>query len=146
MISRRTGAEIGLDAQYIKDLSFENPRAPEIYATRDLKPTLDVSLDIGATKLQREVFEVEIVLGVSAVQDGSPLFILEMTYAGIFSIGKVSEELVQENLFIECPEMLYPFARRILWDTVRDANFPPPMLEAVDFEALYNSKKDTLRR
>jgi preprotein translocase subunit SecB len=146
MISRRTGAEITLNTQYVKDLSFENPKAPEIYTTRDLKPSIDVSIDINATKLQNEIFEVEIVLDIRAEYDNSVLFIIGLVYAGIFTIHGVSDELVQENLFIECPTVIYPFARRILSDTVRDANFPPLMLDMIDFEELYDSKKDTLRK
>ncbi|MDR1494444.1 MAG: protein-export chaperone SecB [Rickettsiales bacterium] len=146
MISRRTGAEVTLNTQYVKDLSFENPRAPEVYTLKDVKPIMDVSIDINATKLQNKVFEVETVISVSAKYDDKSLFVVELVYAGIFTIDKVSDELVQENLFIDCPTMIYPFARRILSDTVRDANFPPLMLDMIDFEELYNSKKNTLRR
>jgi preprotein translocase subunit SecB len=146
MISRRTGAEITLNAQYVKDLSFENPKAPEVYTLRDLKPAMDVSIDINATRIQNEVYEVETVLSVSAKNEGTSLFIVELVYAGIFTIKNVEDSLVQENLFIDCPTVIYPFARRIIADTVRDANFPSLTLDMIDFEELYNSKKDTLRK
>jgi preprotein translocase subunit SecB len=130
----------------VKDLSFENPMAPKVYTIRDLKPTLDVSVDINATRIQNEVFEVEVVMSISAQNDDSSLFMLELVYAGIFTIKNVEDTLVQENLFIDCPTMIYPFARRILADVVRDANFPPLMLDVIDFEELYNSKKDTIKK
>ncbi|MDR1425730.1 MAG: protein-export chaperone SecB [Rickettsiales bacterium] len=146
MISKRTGAEITLNMQYMKDLSFENPRAPEIYTIGEIKPSIDVTIDINATRIQNEVFEVEIALSVSAKNDSTSLFLVELVYAGVFTIKKVEDSLVQENLFIDCPTMIYPFARRIMSDVVRDANFPSLMLDMIDFEELYNSKKDTIKK
>ncbi|GHU27253.1 protein-export protein SecB [Bacilli bacterium] len=146
MISKKTGAEITLSTQYIKDLSFENPKAPEVYTYKDVKPKMDVSIDINASKLQNELFEVEMIIGISAKNGDNTLFVLELVYAGIFTIKNVPDDLVQENLFIDCPTMIYPFARRIVSDSVRDANFPPLMLDIIDFEELYNSKKDTLKK
>lgn len=145
MKSKRTGAEINLNMQYIKDLSFENPKAPVVYTYKDVQPKIDVSIDINATKLQNEVFEVENVININAKHEDNTLFIVELIYAGIFNITNVSEELIQENLFIDCPTMIFPFARRIIADIVRDANFPPFLLDLIDFEEMYNSKKDTLK-
>lgn len=145
MKSKRTGAEINLNMQYIKDLSFENPKAPVVYTYKDVQPKIDVSIDINATKLQNEVFEVENVININAKHEDNTLFIVELIYAGIFNITNVSKELIQENLFIDCPTMIFPFARRIIADIVRDANFPPFLLDLIDFEEMYNSKKDTLK-
>ncbi|MDR2778085.1 MAG: protein-export chaperone SecB [Rickettsiales bacterium] len=146
MISKRTGAEIVLNTQYVKDFSFENPKAPEVYALKNLKPNMEVSVDINAGKLQNELFEVELALNVTAKNADATLFVIELIYAGIFSIKNVSDSIVQENLFIDCPTMIYPFARRIIYDSARDANFSPLMLDIIDFEELYNSKKDTLKK
>lgn len=145
MKSKRTGAEITLNMQYIKDLSFENPKAPVVYTYKDVQPKIDVAIDINAVKLQEEVFEVENVININAKHKDNTLFIIELVYAGIFNIKDVSEELIQENLFIDCPTIIFPFARRIIADTVRDANFPPFLLDVIDFEEMYNSKKDTLK-
>lgn len=145
MKSKRTGAEITLNMQYIKDLSFENPKAPVVYTYKDVQPKIDVVIDINASKLQEEVFEVENVININAKHKDNTLFIIELVYAGIFNIKDVSEELIQENLFIDCPTIIFPFARRIIADIVRDANFPPFLLDVIDFEEMYNSKKDTLK-
>lgn len=144
MISKRTGAEIILNRQYIKDLSFENPKAPEIYTYQNIQPKLDVSIDINATKLQNEIFEVENVINVTAKKDDETLFIMELVYAGIFTIKNVSEELIQENLFTDCPTMIFPFERRIMADISRDADLPPLLLDIIDFEQMYESKKHML--
>lgn len=144
MISKRTGAEIILNKQYTKDLSFENPKAPEIYTYKDIQPKLDVSIDINATKLQNEVFEVENVINITAKKDEEILFVIELVYAGIFTIKNVTEELAQESLFVDCPTMIFPFERRIIADISRDADLPPILLDMIDFEKMYESKKHML--
>lgn len=144
MISKRTGAEITLNRQYTKDLSFENPKAPEIYTYKDVQPKLDVSIDINASKLQNEIFEVENVINVTAKKDDETLFIIELVYAGIFTIKNASDELIQESLFIDCPAMIFPFERRIIADISRDADLPPLLLDIIDFEQMYESKKHML--
>lgn len=144
MNSKKTGAEISLDLQYIKDLSFENSKAPEVYTYGDIKPKIDIAINLNATKLKEELFEDEIIINVTAKHDEKIIFIIELVYAGIFTIKNVEESLVQENLFIDCPTLLFPFVRQIIANTSRDANFPPIMLNMVDFEELYNSKKDSI--
>ncbi|MDR2077667.1 MAG: protein-export chaperone SecB, partial [Rickettsiales bacterium] len=104
-----------------------------------------VIVDINAGKLQNELFEVELAMNITAKNADTTMFIIELIYAGIFQIKNVADSLVQENLFIDCPTMIYPFARRIIYDFARDANFSPLMLDIIDFEELYNSKKDTLK-
>ena len=78
--------------------------------------------------------------------DDKTFFILELVYAGIFTIQNINENLIQENLFIDCPTMIYPFARAIISNTIINANFPPVMMDMIDFEELYNSKKDTIQK
>lgn len=146
MKSKRTGADIILNMQYVKDLSFENPKAPIVYTYKNVQPKIDASIDINATKVQNEVYEIEMVINLDAKHESNTLFVVELVYAGIFNVRDVSEELLPENLFIDCPTMLFPFARRIIADIIRDANFPPFMLDIIDFEQMYNSKKDTLKR
>lgn len=146
MISRKTGAEIILKTQYLKDLSFENPKAPQIYTYQELKPALEVNLNLNATKLQNDTFESEIALSIIAKNNNETILVLEIIYAGIFMITKVDENLIQENLFIDCPTILFPFIKRITFDISRDANIPPISLDLVDFEELYNSKKETLKK
>lgn len=146
MKSKKTGATIVLNTQYIKDLSFENPNAPEVYTYKDVKPKIDISIDLNATKLQKETFESEIVINIEAKSEDKTLFIIELVYAGIFTITDVEDNLIQENLFIDCPTMLFPFARTIIANTIINANFPPVMMDMIDFEQLYNSKKDSIQK
>ncbi len=146
MISKRTGAEIISNMQYIKDFSFENPNAPEVFTYKDVKPKMDVSIDLNASKLQNEVFELSMAINITAKTNDKTMFIIELVYAGIFTIKNVDEQLIQENLFIDCPILLFPFARSIIANTSVNANFPPIMLDVVDFETMYNSKKDMLNK
>lgn len=147
MKSKRTGSIITLNTQYIKDLSFENPKAPEVYTYKDIKPKIDVAIDLNATRLQKEVFESEMVIHIeSKIDDNKTLFIIELVYAGIFTIKDFDENLIQENLFIDCPTMIYPFARAIISNTIINANFPPIMMDMIDFEELYNSKKNSIQK
>ena len=135
------------NGQYIKDLSFENPQAPKIYTEKNLSPKISVSIDINATKLQDSIFEVELMINAAADHGGKKMFIIELTYAGIFSIKNIDdEEELKEILFIYCPSLLFPYARRIISDTTRDASMPPLMLDTINFRALYESKKDSLKK
>ncbi|MDR0572263.1 MAG: protein-export chaperone SecB [Rickettsiales bacterium] len=150
MISKINGADIVINYQYLKDLNFENPKAPSVYSVQSFRPDTRVSFDINATRLQETVFEVEIVINVVANSDKRVgkeinMFNLDITYAGVFTIKDVPDSLVQENLFIDCPTLIFPFMRRIIADTVRDANFPPLMVDMIDFEKIYDEKKEGLR-
>lgn len=144
MKSKKTNAEVSLNIQYIKSLSFENFKAPEIYTYGDIKPKIDISIDLNATRLREELFESEIVINVNATHQGDDIFSLKLVYDGIFAIKNVESTLIQENLFIDCPTILFPFVRQIVANTTRDANFPPIMLNVVDFEELYNSRKNSI--
>jgi preprotein translocase subunit SecB len=150
MISKKNGAEIVLNYQYLKDLRFENPMSPNIYTIQSLKPDTNVTFDMNATKLQNDIFEVELIINVEALDDSRSkekivMFNIGVAYAGVFTIKNVTDNLVQENLFIDCPTMIFPFMRRILADVVRDANFMPLILDLIDFEDLYNNKKNSLK-
>lgn len=141
--------KVATTGQYIKDLSFENPKAPEIYTIKNLNPKIAVSIDINSKKLQEELYEVELIINATASydSDNKKMFIIELTYAGIFNIKDIEdEEALKEVLFIYCPSLLFPYARRIISDTTRDASMPPLMLDAINFRALYEAKKDTLKK
>ena len=140
--------KITASGQYIKDLSFENPQAPEIYTKKDLKPKISVSIDINSKKLQEELFEVELIINASAECDNNKkMFLIELTYAGICNMKDGGGgDVLKEILFIYCPSLLFPYARRIISDTTRDASMPPLMLDTINFRALYEAKKDTLKK
>lgn len=125
--------------QYVKDLSFENPSAPESLR-QGAQPNIALSVDVRARGLDAETFEVELVISADAKGDSTSLFIAELTYAGLFQIRNLDDRARDAFLLIECPRIIFPFARRILSDATRDGGFPPLMLEPIDFSALYRQK------
>jgi preprotein translocase subunit SecB len=125
-------------AQYIKDLSFENPGAPNALTQR---PQIEFGIDMQARRGDAEHFEVEMRLRVNATNEGKPMFLIELTYAGLFRLQNIPEEAVQQILMIQAPHTLFPFARRIIADVARDGGMPPLMIEPIDFVALYQSRQ-----
>jgi preprotein translocase subunit SecB len=139
-----------VNVQYIKDLSFEVPNAPEIYATLRSQPAVQINLDVQARNLQEGQNVYEVVLSVKAeareaVQNGSgegrPVFIAELHYAGVFTLTNVPPEAVEPLLLIECPRLLFPFARAVLSDVTREGGFPPVLLQPIDFVGLWQARK-----
>jgi preprotein translocase subunit SecB len=125
-------------AQYIKDLSFENPGAPNALTQR---PQIEFGIDMQARRGDAEHFEVEMRLRVNATNEGKPMFLIELTYAGLFRLQNIPEEAVQQILMIQAPHTLFPFARRIIADVARDGGMPPLMIEPIDFVALYQARQ-----
>lgn len=132
--------QVAMLAQYVKDLSFENPNAPAVYQWQT-QPQIDVQFNIGAQNMSDEVREVALKIDVSAVADEQTAFRVELVYAGLFGIRNVPEEQIQPFLLAEAPRLLFPFARRVLSDAIRDGNFPPLLLEPIDFGALYMQQR-----
>ena len=126
----------GLLSQYIKDLSVENPRAPESFQWTE-QPQLDVQFNIGARKLNDELTEVELKIAVNAKASGGSAYIVELSYCGLVGMRNMSEEHMHAFTFAEAPRILFPFARRVVADAVRDAGFAPLLLDPIDFNALY---------
>lgn len=128
--------QVGLIAQYVKDLSFENPSAPAVYQWQN-QPRIDVQFNIRADTVGEDVHEVALKIDVTAIADEGTAFRVELLYAGLFGLRNVPQDQMQPFLLAEAPRLLFPFARRILSDAVRDGNFPPLMLEPIDFGSLY---------
>ena len=126
--------------QYIKDLSFENPGAPRSLRTSDKPPALDVNVNVNARPQSQNEFEIELKLDARAVRGDETLFIVEVNYAGLFQLRNVPPEHVQPLVLIECPRLLFPFARQIIADATRQGGFPPLMIDPVDFTALYRRR------
>ena len=133
-------AGIHVLGQYIKDLSFENPSAPRSLRASDKAPTLDVNVNVNARPQSQTDFEIELKLDARAVRGEETLFIVEVTYAGLFQIRNVPPEHIQPLVLIECPRLLFPFARQIIADATRQGGFPPLMIDPVDFTALYRRR------
>ncbi len=126
--------------QYVKDLSFENPGAP---AQLTARPNIELGVDLSARQMEGPLFEVVMKLTVNAkAQDNADksVFLVELSYAGLFQIQNVPQEVIQQVLLVEGPHMLFPFARRIISDVVRDGGMPPLMIEPIDFMGLYRSR------
>ena len=131
-----TDPAIGLIAQYVKDLSFENPNAPAVYQ-QQAQPNIDVQFNIAVTQPGDDVHEVAMKIEIRAESEsGMTLFAVELLYAGLFGARNVAEEQLRPFLYGEAPRLLFPFARRVVAEAVRDGNFPPLLLDPIDFSAL----------
>ncbi|ARS25687.1 protein-export chaperone SecB [Sphingomonas sp. KC8] len=131
-----TMPQVGLIAQYVKDLSFENPNAPAVYQWQG-QPQIDVQFNIRADTLGEDVHEVALKIEVTATAEQGVAFKAELLYAGLFGLRNIPQDQMQAFLLAEAPRLLFPFARRVLADAVRDGNFPPLLLEPIDFGGLY---------
>jgi len=128
--------QVGMIAQYVKDLSFENPNAPAVYQWQG-QPRIDVQFNIGSQEVGDDVHEVALKMDVSAIAADKTAFRVELLYAGLFALKNIPADQLQPFLLAEAPRLLFPFARRVLSDAIRDGNFPPLLLEPIDFGALY---------
>ena len=135
---------LAVTAQYVKDLSFENPRAPASLVqagNQKNQPQVAVGVEVNVRQLQeKKLFEVILQSRVEAKNGDDPLFLVELQYAGLFTIGDVPAEIIQVLLFVEAPRMLFPFARHIIAESVRDGGFPPMLIQPVDFAAMYKKR------
>jgi preprotein translocase subunit SecB len=123
--------------QYIKDLSFENPRAPEVYQNFQ-EPEVNINVNVGARNLAERVFEVSLQISIDARAQGKTTFLIELEYAGIAEVSpNVEAEAVQPLVLIEGPRMLFPFARTIIANLTRDAAYPLLLLAQMDFVSMY---------
>lgn len=137
---------LGILGQYVKDLSFENPHAPQsLMSQPDQPPAVDVQINVNAKPMSETDFEVELKVEVKAEDKKAKrlLFLLDVTYAGVFRITNVPKESMQPLVLIECPRLLFPFVRRIAADTISEGGFPPIMLQPVDFAALYRARAES---
>ena len=128
--------QVGILAQYVKDLSFENPSAPAVFQWQG-QPQMDVQVNIGAQAVGNDVHEVQLKIDVAANTDQGTAFRAELLYAGLFALRNVPVEQVQPFLLAEGPRLLFPFARQIIADVVTNGGFPPLLLDPIDFGALY---------
>ena len=131
---------IQINAQYIKDLSFESPSTPGILSKMQHEaPDVNINVNVNAQNIQDVLFEVQIHIRASCKIGEETAFISELVYGGLFKIN-VPPEHLQAILLIECPRLLFPFARNIIADTTRDGGFPPLMIAPVDFVAMFQNQ------
>jgi preprotein translocase subunit SecB len=124
-------------AQYVKDLSFESPSAPQSLQGPGQNPQLRVSVNVNVGPLGDDGYEVALQLEVHASSDQGVIYNVEILYGGLFRLRGVPQNLLQPVLFVDCPTLLFPFLRRVLADVIRDGGFPPLMLDPIDFGRLY---------
>ncbi len=127
-------------AQYTKDLSFENPNAPRSLSNQSQAPNIQIQVNVNAKPLQGDDYEVELKLEGTAGDKPNLMFSFELVYAGIFRVQNIPQEHLGGVLMVECPRILFPFARQIVANSVRDGGFPPLYMDPIDFMALYNQR------
>ncbi|MDA7598843.1 protein-export chaperone SecB [Alphaproteobacteria bacterium] len=133
----RTNRQLVVHAQFVKDLSFENPNAPDILMESPGQPDVEISVNVGARKINDEQYEVLLNLSAKAVSGETALFLVELTYAGIVSAPGASDGELNPLIMIEAPRLLFPFARAIISDVTRDGGFMPLNIQPVDFVSVY---------
>lgn len=134
--------QLGIQSQYVKDLSFENPGAPESLVQTGIQPEIKINVEVQARTLQDSIYEVTLHLTADGKSADTQLFMMDLLYGGVFTITGVPQESLQLILLVECPRMLFPFARRVMADASRDGGFPPLMLSPIDFLALFRDRQE----
>lgn len=140
----QTGPMLQVLAQYTKDQSFENPNAPESLRSGLEAPTISINIEIGRQMMEDDTVEVVLVLRADARRGEDVAFIAELEYAGLFAFAGVDIETIQPMILIECPRMLFPFARQIMAQMTQNGGYPPIMLEPPDFAAMF--REEMMRR
>jgi preprotein translocase subunit SecB len=129
---------VSVTAQYLKDLSFESPRAPDIFRQQAAQPPrVQVNVDVKARTVAQDHYEVTLILNAEAKSTDTVAFVVEAEYAGLFQVQGLTEQQLGPFLLIECPRLLFPFLRQIISDATRNGGFPPLMIAPIDFLALY---------
>jgi preprotein translocase subunit SecB len=145
--AQENAPQLNVLAQYIKDFSFENPNAPRSLAPSQAQPNINIQINVGVGQLAATDYEIALKLeGKAESSDGTTLFAFELTYAGVFRVQNVPQEQIHPVIMIECPRLLFPFAREIIASSVRAGGFPPLMLDPVDFVALYQQRLAQLQQ
>lgn len=127
-------------AQYIKDLSFENPKAP--WSLRaDIRPEVEIGVDVRAERMAEQVYEVILQLNVNGVHDGDKVFIVELAYAGVFQFENAKPDHIEYLLMVECARLLFPFARQIIGQVTGDGGYPPLHIQPVDFLGVFQKNE-----
>jgi preprotein translocase subunit SecB len=135
------GPGIRILAQFIRDLSFENPRAPESLRQGAAQPQIDLGVEMNARGREDGLYEVDLKLSAQAAREDGALFMVELVYGGLFQITGVEDAEMEPVLLIECPRFLFPFARRIIADLSSEGGFPPFLLDPIDFAGVYAARK-----
>ena len=134
--------QLNVLAQYTKDLSFENPNAPGSLAPQQQQPAINIQINVSANNIAENEYEVTLSVEGKAENAGKLMFSFDLAYAGVFRIVNVPKENLHPLVMIECPRLLFPFAREIIANAVRNGGVPPLMIDPVDFVSLYRQRME----
>jgi len=133
---QQIGQQLIINAQYIKDLSFENPRAPQSLMQQAAPPSVEINIDVKAQSIGPDAYEVVLTMKASAKAQNETLFLVELTYGAVATVRNVPQQLMPQVVLVETPRLMFPFARNIIAETTRDGGFPPLMINPIDFAEL----------
>jgi preprotein translocase subunit SecB len=140
-----TQPQVTILAQYVKDLSVENPSAPQVYSWQ-VQPSLDVQFNLNVQGAGEGVHEVTLKFDISARSDNGVHFVIDLSYAGIFGVVNVPDEALPPFLLIEAPRLLFPFARQVIAEATGNTGFPPLLLDPIDFASAYMAQVDAAQQ
>ena len=132
-----SGIVIQTLAQYVKDLSFENPNGATIAREEHEAPEVEMNISVTTENIAEDSYEVALNIHAEAVTDGRTLFMVELTYCGLFKLVNIPAERVETVLRVHCPTLLFPFARHIVADATRHGGYPPLLINSIDFASIY---------
>lgn len=138
---KNTAPSMALRAQYTKDVSFENPRAPQSLFSLNAAPAMEVGVNLGAQKLDDNIFELTMHINARAIHEKTTIFLIDLAYGGVLEVQNVPEEAAEQLVFVQGAFLLFPYARRVISDLTRDGGFPPLQLEPIDFLAMYMQQR-----
>lgn len=137
--------QLDVNAQFIKDLSFENPQILKMLSSGDALPDIDIKINVNHTPLETaDTHEISLIVQAKGAKNNADVFILELNYAGVFTIKNLDPNLLHPVLMIECPRILFPYVRNIISELTRDGGYPPLLLKPVDFAELYRMRLEQL--
>lgn len=134
------GPSLSIIAQYSKDFSFENPNAPQSLMQQQQQPQIGIQINVNPRQISNTDYEVELKLEGKAEHTGNVLFAFDLNYAGVFRLMNIPQENLGPLLMVECPRLLFPFAREIISSAISNGGFPPLMLHPIDFVGLYQRR------
>jgi preprotein translocase subunit SecB len=144
---QQADTQLLLNTHYIKDLSFENPNAPLVYAELQKGPEINVNVDVQVRHLQDRLYEVLLTTRVKASVQDKVAFLVELDFGGLATVGtSVPEPEIERLLLVEVPRFLFPFSRAVISDVTRDGGFPPLLINPIDFEELFRNRKEEASR
>jgi preprotein translocase subunit SecB len=135
------GPEMFVNVQYVKDLSFENPRAPQSLIQPAVQPEVAINVDVKARNLNPEAYEVVLTINVNANAQGEPVFLVELAYAAVVTVRNAPEQMLAGLVLVETPRIMFPFARAIIANATRDGGFPPLLINPIDFADLLHRQQ-----